>query len=50
MAIQYVARRKDQLNHFEYRRKDWENIFIEALKNTSFEGVTVKIKMINIRP
>lgn len=42
LAIQYVAKRKEQfLRHFEYRVKDWENIFLEALKNTSFEGVTV---------
>lgn len=42
LAIQYVAKRRDQfLNKFEYRVKDWENIFLEALKNTSFEGVTV---------
>jgi len=42
LAIQYVAHRKDQfLSRFEYRVKDWENIFLEALKNTSFEGVTV---------
>lgn len=42
LAIQYVANRKDQfLTSFEYRVKDWENIFLEALKNTSFEGVTV---------
>lgn len=43
LAIQYVAKRKDQLSHFEYRRKDWESIFLEALKNTSFEGVTVSV-------
>lgn len=43
LAIQYVAHRKDQfLSRFEYRVKDWENIFLEALKNTSFEGVTVR--------
>lgn len=42
LAIQYVAKRRDQfLTRFEYRVKDWENIFLEALKNTSFEGVTV---------
>lgn len=45
LAIQYVAKRKEQfLNRFEYRVKDWENIFLEALKNTSFEGVTVSKK------
>jgi gamma-aminobutyric acid type B receptor len=42
MAIQYVSQRKDQfLTTFEYRVKEWENIFLEALQNTSFEGVTV---------
>lgn len=41
-AIQYVSQRKElSLTHFEYRVKEWENIFLEALKNTSFEGVTV---------
>lgn len=46
LAIQYVAKRKEQfLRHFEYRVKDWENIFLEALKNTSFEGVTVNINV-----
>lgn len=44
LAIQYVADRKEQfLTNFEYRVKDWENIFLEALNNTSFEGVTVSI-------
>lgn len=42
LAIQYVAeKREDLLTHFDYRVKDWENIFLEALRNTSFEGVTV---------
>lgn len=42
LAIQYVSQRKEQFLHeFQYRVKDWENIFLEALKNTSFEGVTV---------
>lgn len=44
LAIQYVAeKREDLLTHFDYRVKDWENIFLEALRNTSFEGVTVGI-------
>jgi gamma-aminobutyric acid type B receptor len=47
MAIQYVSQRKDQfLTTFEYRVKEWENIFLEALQNTSFEGVTVSNFMI----
>lgn len=29
------------MSKFEYRVKDWENIFLDALRNTSFEGVTV---------
>lgn len=42
MAIQYVAEHKEQtLQRFQYRDKNWENIFVEALQNTSFEGVTV---------
>lgn len=42
LAIQYVAKRKEHFVHkFEYRVKDWENIFLDALRNTSFEGVTV---------
>lgn len=42
MAIQYVAQRKEGfVQNFQYRVKEWENIFLEALQNTSFEGVTV---------
>jgi len=42
LAIQYVAeKREDLLTHFDYRVKDWESVFLEALRNTSFEGVTV---------
>lgn len=48
LAIQYVSQRKDQLiNKFQYRIKEWENIFIEALKNTSFEGVTGPVRFYN---
>lgn len=48
MAIQYVSQRKDQfLNNFQYRVKEWENIFLEALKNTSFEGVTGPVRFYN---
>lgn len=42
LAIQYVAKRREHfMSKFEYRVKDWENIFLDALRNTSFEGVTV---------
>lgn len=42
LAIQYVAKRREHfMTKFEYRVKDWENIFLDALRNTSFEGVTV---------
>lgn len=48
LAIQYVAQRKDQfLTNFQYRVKEWENIFIEALRNTSFEGVTGPVRFYN---
>ncbi|XP_058467676.1 gamma-aminobutyric acid type B receptor subunit 2 [Malaya genurostris] len=47
-AIQYVSQRKEHsLTHFEYRVKEWENIFLEALKNTSFEGVTGPVRFYN---
>uniref|UniRef100_A0A182IJK6 Gamma-aminobutyric acid type B receptor subunit 2 n=1 Tax=Anopheles atroparvus TaxID=41427 RepID=A0A182IJK6_ANOAO len=47
-AIQYVSQRKEHaLTHFEYRKKDWEDIFLEALKNTSFEGVTGPVRFYN---
>lgn len=47
LAIQTAAHRikSNRKNHtiidFRYRDKLWETLFIEALKNTSFEGVTV---------
>lgn len=45
LAIQYVAQtREDFLTHFDYRVKEWESVFLEALRNTSFEGVTVNKK------
>ncbi|XP_062125166.1 gamma-aminobutyric acid type B receptor subunit 2 isoform X4 [Drosophila sulfurigaster albostrigata] len=48
LAIQYVAeKREDLLTHFDYRVKDWENIFLEALRNTSFEGVTGPVRFYN---
>lgn len=43
LAIQYVVQKKEQISNFQYRVKEWESIFLEALKNTSFEGVTVNI-------
>ncbi|XP_055525482.1 gamma-aminobutyric acid type B receptor subunit 2 isoform X2 [Wyeomyia smithii] len=47
-AIQYVSERKEHsLTHFEYRVKEWENIFLEALRNTSFEGVTGPVRFYN---
>ncbi|EAT37610.2 AAEL010408-PA [Aedes aegypti] len=47
-AIQYVSQRKEHsLTHFEYRKKEWETIFLEALKNTSFEGVTGPVRFYN---
>ncbi|XP_035901964.1 gamma-aminobutyric acid type B receptor subunit 2 isoform X2 [Anopheles stephensi] len=47
-AIQYVSQRKEHsLTHFEYRVKNWEDIFLEALKNTSFEGVTGPVRFYN---
>lgn len=42
MAIQHVSEKRPAfVQNFRYRVKDWENIFVEALQNTSFEGVTV---------
>ncbi|XP_053674223.1 gamma-aminobutyric acid type B receptor subunit 2 [Anopheles nili] len=47
-AIQYVSQRKEHsLTRFEYRVKEWEDIFLEALKNTSFEGVTGPVRFYN---
>ncbi|XP_053947316.1 gamma-aminobutyric acid type B receptor subunit 2 isoform X1 [Anastrepha ludens] len=48
LAIQYVAqKREDFLTHFDYRVKDWELVFLEALRNTSFEGVTGPVRFYN---
>lgn len=48
LAIQYVSQKKDQfLQNFQYRVKEWETIFLEALANTSFEGVTGPVRFYN---
>ncbi|KAM7363585.1 gamma-aminobutyric acid type B receptor subunit 2 isoform 1-T1 [Cochliomyia hominivorax] len=48
LAIQYVAlKREDFLTHFDYRVKEWESVFLEALRNTSFEGVTGPVRFYN---
>ncbi|KAF6202291.1 hypothetical protein GE061_004689, partial [Apolygus lucorum] len=50
LAIQHVTHRvrhfrKDQtVVDFQYRDPLWERLFIEALKNTSFEGVTGPVR------
>jgi len=52
LAIQEVARKVHQSSHdkgilnrtiadFQYRDKEWEDLFLDALTKTSFEGVTV---------
>lgn len=47
LAIQHVAlrirhyRKNDTMKNFRYRDELWEQLFLQALKNTSFEGVTV---------
>lgn len=47
LAIQHVAhkiryfRRNQTVNDFKYRDPLWEQLFLDALRNTSFEGVTV---------
>lgn len=52
LAIQEVARKVHQSSHdkgilnrtiadFQYRDREWEELFLEALRDTSFEGVTV---------
>ncbi|CAA9994358.1 unnamed protein product [Nesidiocoris tenuis] len=50
LAIQHVTHRvrhfrKDQtVVDFQYRDPLWEQLFVEALKNTSFEGVTGPVR------
>ncbi|KAK6639979.1 hypothetical protein RUM43_008256 [Polyplax serrata] len=47
LAIQHVAlrirhyRKNDTMKNFRYRDELWEQLFLQALKNTSFEGVTL---------
>ncbi|KAF4532635.1 hypothetical protein B566_EDAN009816, partial [Ephemera danica] len=53
LAIQHVARRVNQFDNqttvsdFQYRDESWENLFTDALKNTSFEGVTGPVRFYN---
>ncbi|XP_076255856.1 gamma-aminobutyric acid type B receptor subunit 2 isoform X1 [Rhynchophorus ferrugineus] len=50
LAIQNVAhkikyfRRNQTVNDFKYRDPFWEKLFLEALNNTSFEGVTGPVR------
>ncbi|XP_048507202.1 gamma-aminobutyric acid type B receptor subunit 2 isoform X2 [Athalia rosae] len=50
LAIQHVARgirqlrRNETVADFKYRDDTWEGLFLEALKNTSFEGVTGPVR------
>ena len=54
LAIQHVSRRirhyrrNQTVADFKYRDPLWEKLFLEALKNTSFEGVTVSLMFICI--
>lgn len=47
LAIQHVTRRirhfrrNQTISDFKYRDELWEKLFLEALGNTSFKGVTV---------
>lgn len=51
LAIQHVAhrirhfRKNQTVVDFQYRDPLWEELFLEALRNTSFEGVTVRTKL-----
>lgn len=51
LAIQHVAhrirhfRKNQTVVDFQYRDPLWEELFLEALRNTSFEGVTVRPKL-----
>jgi len=53
LAIQHVARhirhvRENQtVADFRYRDPVWEDLFLKALRNTSFEGVTVRLLAIS---
>ncbi|XP_050524506.1 gamma-aminobutyric acid type B receptor subunit 2 [Daktulosphaira vitifoliae] len=58
LAIQEVARKVHQSAHdkgtlnrtiadFQYRDHEWENLFLEALRDTSFEGVTGPVRFYN---
>ncbi|XP_058796020.1 gamma-aminobutyric acid type B receptor subunit 2 isoform X2 [Phymastichus coffea] len=50
LAIQHVARRirhfrrNQTITDFRYRDELWERLFLEALRNTSFEGVTGPVR------
>lgn len=49
LAIQTVAQRvrskykEKTVQDFKYRDKEWEQLFLDALSNVTFEGVTVSI-------
>lgn len=52
LAIQHVAhqihlQRNHTMQDFRYRDELWEKLFLDALKNTSFEGVTVSLTLIH---
>lgn len=52
LAIQTVAQRvrskykEKTVQDFKYRDKEWEQLFLDALSNVTFEGVTVGSKII----
>lgn len=49
LAIQTVAQRvklkhkEKTVQDFKYRDKEWETLFLDALSNVTFEGVTVSM-------
>ncbi|KAH9637810.1 hypothetical protein HF086_017588 [Spodoptera exigua] len=51
LAIQTVAQRvrskykEKTVQDFKYRDKEWEQLFLDALSNVTFEGVTVSIPL-----
>ncbi|XP_050425730.1 gamma-aminobutyric acid type B receptor subunit 2 [Adelges cooleyi] len=58
LAIQEVARKVHQSSHdkgtlnrtiadFQYRDREWEDLFLDALRDTSFEGVTGPVRFYN---